>query len=72
MVHNLTDRELWVKQGEEYLRKARSNPPSTRWSPRRRRREKRKAGSSTQSRRLKPAEPFVEIGPIPRKVEKQT
>jgi hypothetical protein len=30
MVHNLTDRELWVKQGEEYLRKVRSNPPSTR------------------------------------------
>jgi hypothetical protein len=27
MVHNLNDRELWVKQGEEYLRKARSNPP---------------------------------------------
>ena len=27
MVHNLTDRELWVKQGEEYLRKTRSNPP---------------------------------------------
>ena len=26
MVHNVTDRELWVKQGEEYLRKARSNP----------------------------------------------
>ena len=30
MVHNLTDRELWVKQGEEYLRKVRSNSPSTR------------------------------------------
>ena len=27
MVHNLNDRELWSKQGEEYLRKARSNPP---------------------------------------------
>jgi hypothetical protein len=27
MVHNLNDRELWTKQGEEYLRKARSNPP---------------------------------------------
>ncbi len=27
MVHNLTDRELWVKQGEEYSRKAKSNPP---------------------------------------------
>ena len=27
MVHNLNDRELWSKQGEEYLRKARPNPP---------------------------------------------
>ena len=26
MVHNLTDRELWIKQGEEYLRRASSNP----------------------------------------------
>ncbi len=26
MVHNLNDRELWVKQGEEYLRKVRGNP----------------------------------------------
>ena len=30
MVHNLNDRELWSKQGEEYLRKARPNPPVTR------------------------------------------
>ena len=27
MVHNLNDREPWSKQGEEYLRKVRSNPP---------------------------------------------
>lgn len=27
MVHNLNDRELWSKQGEEYLRKVRSAPP---------------------------------------------
>ena len=27
MVHNLNDRELWRRQGEEYLRKARSKPP---------------------------------------------
>lgn len=27
MVHNLNDHELWSKQGEEYLRKVRGNPP---------------------------------------------
>ena len=27
MVHNLNDRELWSKQGEEYLRRVRSEPP---------------------------------------------
>lgn len=26
MVHNLTDRELWFRQGEEYLRKVRKTP----------------------------------------------
>jgi hypothetical protein len=30
MVHNLNDRELWSRRGEEYLRKIRSNPPFTR------------------------------------------
>ncbi len=27
MMHNLNDRELWRRQGEEYLRKVRGNPP---------------------------------------------
>lgn len=27
MVHNLADRDLWHRQGEAYLRKARSRPP---------------------------------------------
>jgi hypothetical protein len=27
MVHNLNDREMWSKQGEEYLRRGRSEPP---------------------------------------------
>lgn len=27
MVHNLTDRSLWRRQGEVYLRKVRSRPP---------------------------------------------